>query len=61
MVGRLVEEQGVGRTQEHPRDREAGALPAGQHTDPLVDIVAREEEAAENVADGGNHLVRRAR
>ena len=50
MVGRLVEqEQRVGRD-EHLRQREAGALAAGEHRDALVDIVAVEEERAEQAA-----------
>ncbi len=61
MVRRLVEEQRVGRPQEHAGDREPRALATGQHARLLVDIVAREEESAEDVADGWHHVVRRPR
>ena len=56
MVRRLVEQQRVRRPQEHARDREPRALTARQHAHGLVDIVAREEEAAEDVADGRHHV-----
>ena len=56
MVGRLVEQQRVRRTQQHARDGEARALAARQHAHRLVDVVAREEEAAEDVADRRHHV-----
>ena len=61
MVGRLVEQQRVRRAQQHPRHRQARALAARQHAHLLVDIVAREEKAAEDVADRRHHVDRRAR
>ena len=61
VVRRLVEEQRVGRTQQHPRDGQARPLAARQDADPLVGVVAREQEPAEDVADHRDHLGRRAR
>jgi hypothetical protein len=49
------EQQRVGRPQQHARDGEARALAAGQHAGAFVDVVAREEEAAEDVADHRHH------
>ena len=60
MVGRLVEQQRVRRTQQHARHRQPRALAARQHAGLLVDVVAREEESAEDVADGRHHVVGRA-
>ena len=51
MVGRLVEQQRVRRAQQHARDGEPRALAARQHAHGLLDVVAREQEAAEDVAD----------
>ena len=44
VVGRLVEQQGVRRPQQHARHREARALAAGQHPHALVDVVAGEQK-----------------
>ena len=61
MVGRLVEQQRVRRTQQHPRDGQPRALAARQHAHALVDVVSGKQEAAEDVADGRHHVQRRAR
>ena len=61
VVGRLVEQQRVRRAQQHARHGQARALAARQHARLLVDVVAREQEAAEDVADGRHHRGRRAR
>ena len=60
VVGRLVEHQRVRRPQQHPRHGQTRALAAREHAGLLVDVVAREEEAAEDVADGRHHVHRRA-
>ena len=60
VVGRLVEQQQVGRPQEHAGDGQPRALAAGQHTGLLVDVVARKQEAAQDVPDCRHHVHRRA-
>ena len=55
MVRRLVEQQRVRRPQQHARDREARTLAARQHAGFLVDVIAREEKAAQDVADRRDH------
>ena len=50
MVCRLVEDEEVRGLQQHAGQRDAGAFAAGEHSDFLEDIVAREKEAAEDVA-----------
>ena len=40
VVGRLVEQECVGRLEQHARDGEPGPLSARQHAGPLVDVVA---------------------
>ena len=59
VVGRLVEQQRVRRAQQHARDRQPRALAARQHAHRLLDVVAREQEAAEDVADARHHVDRR--
>ena len=59
VVGRLVEQQRVRRAQQHARDGEPRALAARQHGGLLVDVVAGEEEAAEDVANRRDHVGRR--
>ena len=56
MVGRLVEQQRVRRPQEHARHGQPRPLASGQHSHGLVDVVAREEEPAEDIADGRHHV-----
>ena len=56
VVGGLVEDQEVARVQEHLGEGQPVALAARQHAHPLVDVVAAEEEAAEDVADHRHHL-----
>ena len=40
VVGRLVEQQRVGRAQQHARDRQPGALAPRQHPHRLLHVVA---------------------
>ena len=61
MVGRLVEQQRVRRTQQHACDGQPCPFSAREHANRLVDVVAGEQEPAEDVADGRHHLQRRAR
>src|SRR5207248_1273354 len=61
VVGGLVEEQRVRGAEKHPGDGESRALAARQHADFLVDVVAGKQKAAEDVADGWHHVVRRSR
>ena len=49
MVGRLVQQQRVGGAQQHARHRQPRALAAGEHAGLLVDVVAAEQEAAEDL------------
>ena len=50
MVGRLVEDQDVGAGGDQDRERQPPALAAGQARHRLLDLLAREEEAAEHGA-----------
>ncbi len=56
VVGRLVEEQQVGGLEQQDGQGQAVALAAGEDTDLLVDIVAMEEEGAEQVAQFRHHV-----
>ena len=51
VVRRLVEQQHVRGLEQHLREREPVALAAREHGDLLVDVVAREQEPAEEGAD----------
>ena len=48
VVGRLVQEQEVGRLQEHARQCDTIALTTGKDADLLLNVVPREEESAQN-------------
>ena len=61
VVCRLVEQQGVGRPQEHSRHGQPRAFAAREHAGLLVDLVAREQESAEDVANRRHHVIRRTR
>src|SRR5262245_41275134 len=50
VVRRLVEEEQVRRAYEKTREGQARLLTAGEHADPLVDVVPGEEEASEDRA-----------
>ncbi len=50
VVRRLVEHEEVRRVEQHPRHHQARLLAARQRPDRLVDVVARELEGAEQVA-----------
>ena len=50
-----------GGPEQHARDGEPRALAAGEHAGFLVDVVAREQKAAEDVADHRHHADRRVR
>ena len=68
MVGRLVEEERVQWPDEELGHRQPGPLAPGEHVDPLLHVVAGEQEAPEQVAGadrgagryGGRHLVEEA-
>ena len=55
VIGRFVEQERVGWAQQHSRDGEARAFAARQHAGFLVDVIAREEKAAQDVADRRDH------
>ena len=61
VVGRFVEQQRVRRTEQHARHRKSRALTAGEHFHLLVDVVARKQEAAEDVSDHRHHVHGRSR
>jgi len=50
MICRLVQQQEIGALQREPGQRHAAALTAAEHADRLEDIVARKEEASQEVA-----------
>ena len=50
VVGRLVEQQEIGRPQQHARQRVAVALAAREHADALEDVVVGKQETAEQGA-----------
>ena len=50
MVGGLVEDQDVGARGDEDRQRETPLLAAGDVVEPLVDVLAAEQEVAEQVA-----------
>jgi len=50
VVGRLVHEQQVGRPQQQPQHGQPALLPAAQHAHRLLDLLAAEEERAQQVA-----------
>ena len=68
MVRRFIEQQEVGRQQQHAHDRHALTLTAREHAAHLERVVAREQEVAEQAAqprpprirrhilDGGEHV-----
>ncbi len=58
VVGRLVQHEEIGRIEEHARHHEPRLLAAGERPDPLVDLVARELEGAQQAADQAHGLVR---
>jgi hypothetical protein len=60
VVRRLVQQQCVGRPKQHAGNSQARALAAGEHARLFVHVVAREQEAAQDVADRGDHVVRGA-
>ena len=51
MVGRLVEQQGIGRFDQHPRKRDAIAFPSAQRLDRFLLIVTGEQKGAGNSAE----------
>ncbi len=61
VVRRLVEQQHVRARADQRGEREPGLLPAGQHAGRLVDVVAGEQERAEDPAQVGVGLIRRGR
>ena len=60
VVRRFVEQQRVRRPQQHARHREARAFASRQHLHLLENVVAREQEPAEDVPDHRHHVHRRA-
>jgi hypothetical protein len=56
MVRGLVEQQRIGRPQQHPGHSEPGALAAREHRGLLVDVIARKKKAAKDGADGRHHV-----
>ena len=61
VVRRLVEQQHVRGLEQHLREREPVALAAREHRDLLEDVVAREQEAAQDRADHVRHRQRAGR
>jgi hypothetical protein len=62
VIGGLVEQQEVGGRDQNAGQREAVALAAGEHAERLEDVVAGEEEAAEEraqFADSGTLMAPR--
>ena len=62
MVGGLVHEEEVGRHHQQPGERDPRALPAGEHANALLHLIAGEEEGTEHAPDpalglGGNQPV----
>ena len=54
MIGGLVEQQEIRRLQQHAGQRVAVAFAAGEHADAFEDIVAGEQEAAEQASAGAS-------
>ena len=54
VVGRLVHAQEGGRPHQHLREGDAGFLPAREHGDTLVHLVAAEQEGAEDTSQPSN-------
>src|ERR1700754_1957737 len=57
VVARLVQQQHVGARADQRGQRETGLLATGEHSGRLVDVVTREEERAEDLAQVGVGLV----
>ena len=61
VVGRLVEDQKVGRLQKHARHDEPRLLSSRQGADLLLDLVARELECARKALEHADRFVREIR